>query len=372
VRIGSEAKELFVNHQAGPNGTRNALPLDATVLRDRHTAGWSAQASGTTYNRAYYCQNYFGGRGDVVAVLSNDGKLSQPPGRVRYSAYGVPASGGGLHAGDTDADGSIVATPDITQMSGWISGPYDVRGDLDLDGDVDSADMSVLTGNLGLGLGWNKLAVGVDQSLSGVLGGHRKGYCGYEHDWTNHSVMHVRNRAYFAELGRWTRRDPLGYVDGGNLFGYVKGGVGVWIDPKGQQRRWSGLDGGPGGAEPEPVQLSPTPQISPASCIKTREEVFPQVWFEGSEGDCSNDDGRGEARGAAMDEFSSRCKPMNVSTPCSPCNCDPAFTATYPISRFITGRGTYRNCTIRLSGYCVGQGVACIGKCSSQGPSPSQ
>jgi RHS repeat-associated protein len=241
VRDGdSEAKELFVNHQAGPNGTQNSLPLDATVLRDRHTSSWSAQASGTTYNRAYYCQNYFGGRGDVVAVLSNDGKLSQ---QVRYSAYGVPI---GLPAGDTDADGSIVATPDITQMSGWISGPYDVRGDLDLDGDVDSADMSVLTGNLGLGLGWNKLAVGVDQSLSGVLGGHRKGYCGYEHDWTNHSVMHVRNRAYFAELGRWTRRDPLGYVDGGNLYGYLAsrplegfdplgllGPVKIWFDDNG-------------------------------------------------------------------------------------------------------------------------------------------
>jgi RHS repeat-associated protein len=217
VRNGdSEAKELFVNHQAGPSGTQNVLPLDATVLRDRHNSGtWSAQATGSSYSRAYYCQNFFGGRGDVVAILSDSGKLSQ---QVRYSAYGVPI---GLPAGDTDADGSIVSTPDITQMTGWISGSYDVRGDLDLDGDVDSADMSVLTGNLGLGLGWNKLSVGVDQSLSGVLGGHRKGYCGYEHDWTNHSVMHVRNRAYFAELGRWTRRDPLGYVDGADLYGYV-------------------------------------------------------------------------------------------------------------------------------------------------------
>jgi RHS repeat-associated protein len=253
VRNGdSEAKELFVNHQAGPNGIQSSLPLDATVLRDRHNGGaWSAQATGSSYNRAYYCQNYFGGRGDVVAVLSNDGKLSQ---QVRYSAYGVPT---GLPAGDTDANGSIVSTPDITQMNGWISGSYDVRGDLDLDGDVDSADMTVLTGNLGLGLGWNKLAVGVDQSLSGVLGGHRKGYCGYEHDWTNHSVTHVRNRAYFAELGRWTRRDPLGYVDGANLYQYVTGKSVVLTDAAGLRSEIPDTQTPPGGTEPsvaEPIK----------------------------------------------------------------------------------------------------------------------
>lgn len=247
VRQGdTDAKELFVNHQAGSNGTSNALPLDATILRDRESTNtWAGASPGTTYNRAYYCQNYFGGRGDVVVVLSNAGAISQ---QLRYSAYGVPY---GMPAGDTDFNGSIVGTPDIVQMNGWTAGPYDVRGDLDLDGDVDAVDVNIAAANFGLGLGWNKLAVGSDQSLSGVLGGHRKGYCGYEHAWTNYSVMHVRNRAYFAELGRWSRRDPLGYVDGGNLYGYVRGKAIIGVDPFGLYR-WSdgsSVENGPSSLE---------------------------------------------------------------------------------------------------------------------------
>ena len=46
----------------------------------------------------------------------------------------APASVG---AGDIDGDGSIVGTPDMTTVLGWASGSYDVRGDLDLDGDFD-------------------------------------------------------------------------------------------------------------------------------------------------------------------------------------------------------------------------------------------
>ena len=33
--------------------------------------------------------------------------------------------------------------------------------------------------------------------------------------------MRVRNRVYLAELGRWSRRDPIGYRGGLNLFSYV-------------------------------------------------------------------------------------------------------------------------------------------------------
>ena len=88
-------------------------------------------------------QNFFGGRGDVVAILSSSGTVSQ---QVRYSAYGVPH---GMPAGDTDFNGSIVGTPDVTQMLAWSSGDYTVCGDFDLDGDVDNADMSIVSGNFG-------------------------------------------------------------------------------------------------------------------------------------------------------------------------------------------------------------------------------
>ena len=34
-------------------------------------------------------------------------------------------------------------------------------------------------------------------------------------------LYHVRHRAYDPELGRWTRRDPIGYVDGLNIYEMV-------------------------------------------------------------------------------------------------------------------------------------------------------
>jgi len=46
-------------------------------------------------------------------------------------------------------------------------------------------------------------------------------------------LYHVRNRAYDPELGRWTRRDPIGYVDGPNVFEYVGGRAVVGVDPTG-------------------------------------------------------------------------------------------------------------------------------------------
>jgi RHS repeat-associated protein len=49
--------------------------------------------------------------------------------------------------------------------------------------------------------------------------GNRKGYAGYEWDEAV-SKYHVRNRVLDPHLGRWTRRDPLGYVDGMSVYEY--------------------------------------------------------------------------------------------------------------------------------------------------------
>jgi len=57
--------------------------------------------------------------------------------------------------------------------------------------------------------------------------GLRRGYGGYEFDpvlgLADASVYHVRNRVYDAENGRWTKRDPLGYVDGPSMYEYCRG-----------------------------------------------------------------------------------------------------------------------------------------------------
>jgi len=60
-------------------------------------------------------------------------------------------------------------------------------------------------------------------------------------------LYHVRHRVYDPELGRWTRRDPIGYVDGMGLYQYVSGASISMKDP-------TGLDPG-SGKVPQPPQV---------------------------------------------------------------------------------------------------------------------
>jgi RHS repeat-associated protein len=121
-------------------------------------------------------------------------------GWVKYSAYGTPY---GFPAGDTDSDGAC-SVNERNQVQTWITNAvYDVRGDTDLDGDVDSQDKTnVRTMYEGVTLGREVL------SASSVL--DRKGFAGYEAlsglvggKWI------ARNRCQEPALGRWIQRDPL-------------------------------------------------------------------------------------------------------------------------------------------------------------------
>jgi len=110
----------------------------------------------------------------------------------------------------------------------WEEGTtYDVRGDIDLDGDVDSTDASTISSDYsGITLGRGELSDG------GVR--NRRGYAGYEFDDGIGSQYHVRHRVLEAALGRWTSRDPLGNVDGVNYYYYVSCNPAVLRDPFGQ------------------------------------------------------------------------------------------------------------------------------------------
>jgi RHS repeat-associated protein len=46
-------------------------------------------------------------------------------------------------------------------------------------------------------------------------------------------LYHVRHRVYDPELGRWTRRDPIHYVDGMGLYQYAKSVPLFYLDPSG-------------------------------------------------------------------------------------------------------------------------------------------
>ncbi len=57
-------------------------------------------------------------------------------------------------------------------------------------------------------------------------------FCGYRFD-PETILYYVRNRTYGPALGRWLQRDPIWYVDGENLYGYVGGTVLSLRDPHG-------------------------------------------------------------------------------------------------------------------------------------------
>jgi RHS repeat-associated protein len=197
---GSEAKERFVYHQAGLGGRGGSSYIDSVMLRDRDAnTGWGAASDGTMEERIYYAQNW---RHDVSALITDDGRMIE---WVKYSSYGVPMS---LPAGDTDSDGDFDSTDTAA-----LTGTYDVRKDVNLDGTVDVLDyLDALDLNGGLSTqGWS--------ILSNPKWNNRKGYAGYEGDTVLAGTKwHVRHRVLESELGRWMRRDPLGYVDGVSVY----------------------------------------------------------------------------------------------------------------------------------------------------------
>jgi len=210
----------------GLDGSGYSSYIDNMILRERDAnTSWTAASDGTLEERRYYCQNW---RADVSAIITSGGVMVE---WAKYSPYGIPF---GLPGADTDSDGDCDAT-DISNMNN-PPGSYDVRYDIDLDGDNDATDRAIAqTYYQGTTYGWDTLSSNPDTGT-----GNRKGYAGYEYD-SNISMYHIRNRVFHPELGRWTRRDPLGYVDGANTFEYVAslpllaldpGGTEIWINNK--------------------------------------------------------------------------------------------------------------------------------------------
>ena len=202
----SSPKERFVYHAAGFAGSGSSSYIDAVVLRDAdRNSGWTSAADGTLEDRLYYAQNW---RADVVAVLGPDDAATNEGLAIRewakYDSYGRPRL---RPASDYNHDGAI----DENEESAYADGPFqngDPEADLSFDGSVDINDLL--------------LFVAADSKYYTPTA-NRKLYAGYEFDpyIGGAGAYHVRNRVLLAELGQWTRRDPLGYVDGMGLYEYV-------------------------------------------------------------------------------------------------------------------------------------------------------
>jgi RHS repeat-associated protein len=194
----SAPKERFAYHAAGLDGRGGSSYIDTVILRDKDkSSNWALAADGTFEERLYYGQNW---RADVVAMVDSSGSITQ---WTKYFAYGTPL---GIPGGDTDSNG-VTDSTDQSNVSGWATA-YDVRADVNLSGAIDIADDVAMFNYVGQSGGW--------QALSGVVIDNRKGYAGYENGGDTTRFWHVRHRVLDSTLGRWTRRDPAGYVDGVN------------------------------------------------------------------------------------------------------------------------------------------------------------
>jgi RHS repeat-associated protein len=77
--------------------------------------------------------------------------------------------------------------------------------------------------------------VSTDPTYDGLLTpsayGNPYGFTG--HRFSAAGLYETPFRAYSPTLGRWLQRDPLGYVDGPNLYAYVIGKPLIYLDPYG-------------------------------------------------------------------------------------------------------------------------------------------
>ncbi len=180
-------ESLFHEHGLGETTQLN----DSVVRRERDAdTAWTAAADGVD-ETLYYCQNW---RGDVVALVEDDGKLVE---WAKYSPYGESF---GIPGGDTDGDFDTDSS-DVTQIQSWIdTSTYNVFGDMDVDKDVDATDHSTADAapykNVTLGRG----------SLSARRS--TTGFAGHGGDDELPQLRHVNDGVVVVGLGRRLQREP--------------------------------------------------------------------------------------------------------------------------------------------------------------------
>jgi RHS repeat-associated protein len=98
-------------------------------------------------------------------------------------------------------------------------------------------------------------------------------YCGYRWDRVLESYL-VRNRVLWPNVGRWDRRDPIGYRGGINLYGYVGNAPMDAVDPQGTASK----------AECEAQEAAATTNMAKyLDCMKSKKCAAPQLECRGND-----------------------------------------------------------------------------------------
>jgi len=107
-------------------------------------------------------------------------------------------------------------------------------------------------------------------------------YSGYRLD-PESGLYQVRNRHYHPTLGRWVRRDPVGYAGGTNLYEYSRGRAAIMTDPMGLLPL-NGWD------YAELIDPAPPPQSGRPDCTNARlvSKVRADIWSPGKGDKCVN------------------------------------------------------------------------------------
>jgi len=157
--------------------------------------------------------------------------------------------------GDVNRDGTV-NNVDWTFVSNAASDTGKPYFDIDLDGDIDSADATETTNHNG------ETAIEVTYSsvdnpyfftgrITDTL--HADDLLISE-DADFKRLQDNRNRIYDPKHGRWLQRDPAGYVDGLNLYQYVLSNPLLWADFAGFSSYAIGTEYSPDPAEPTALE----------------------------------------------------------------------------------------------------------------------
>jgi len=164
----------------------------------------------------------------VIGLSQSTGASGE---RIRYDAYGhAQASPRGDANGDglVNIDDQDIVLANFGKQIGDTGGTatYKVEADFDSNGAIDLDDLSTVFNHFGTTIERGR--------LSGS--GNIVGYAGYIFEPATGMYV-VRHRWYSTDSGRWLSRDPLGYVDGQNVYEALRTNPNRFTDPYGKNVR---------------------------------------------------------------------------------------------------------------------------------------